>query len=258
MTNIEYMGCEYVEPCDYIFDVPIGKYYLILITHTPAVFWVDGKITEYPGKCGIMFHPHQKVLYGASGGKFINDWICFSSNDAGITAANLPRGVPFPLRETDYCSKLVQLIFYENCLSGGGNSYKDLSINNLMMTLLNKFMESFISRPVSVHYQKLIELRARIIGNANEDWSVNKMADLLNISPGYLQTLYKNTFGVSCMDDVINNRIRMAKEYLLSKAGSASEAAFFCGYRSAEHFYRQFKSITGYTPKEFVKKVYEV
>ena len=62
MTNIEYMGCEYVEPCDYIFDVPIGKYYLILITHTPAVFWVDGKITEYPGKCGIMFHPHQKVL----------------------------------------------------------------------------------------------------------------------------------------------------------------------------------------------------
>lgn len=40
------------------------------------------------------------------------------------------------------------------------------------------------------------------------------MARQLHLSEGYMQVVYKNTFGISCMDDCINARIRLAKDQL--------------------------------------------
>ena len=59
------------------------------------------------------------------------------------------------------------------------------------------------------------------------------------------------------MDDVINSRIRMAKEYLVHGSHSVNEVAALCGYNKSEHFCRQFKQITGYTPSAFrIKNVH--
>lgn len=55
------------------------------------------------------------------------------------------------------------------------------------------------------------------------------------------------------MDDVINSRIRMAKEYLIQNAQSIAEVASRCGYQNVEHFCRQFKQLTGHTPRNYQK-----
>ncbi len=251
MTKIELMGCGFVEPDNFILDVPNSTFYLILLTHSPSVFWVDGEMKAYPENRAVFFRPGYKVLYGACGGPFINDWISFSTTDNFITTAPLPQGVPFELKHLDYCSKLIQLIFTENCMDGG--SYKDLSITNLIATLVNKFLESVNGGVKSIHYLKLMELRKEIINNAKEDWTVKRMADTLHISPGYLQALYKSAFGVSCMEDVINSRVKLAEGYLAGKGYLISEIAAKCGYKSTEHFYRQFKKVTGCTPNDYVR-----
>ena len=81
------------------------------------------------------------------------------------------------------------------------------------------------------------------------------MAETLSISPGYLQMIYKKSFGTSCMEDVINSRIRLAKEYLIHGPHTVAEVAYRCGYHNVEHFSRQFRQITGFTPKKFHKQI---
>jgi AraC-like DNA-binding protein len=233
-------------------EIPEGTFYLLLIIHTPSRFKVNGKMLEYPPDSAALFHPGQLLCYGATKGKFINDWIRFSSTDTFIASTILPHGIPFPLRESDFCSKLVQLIYAENNSGSSENFYREISINNLMITLLNKMTESYANNFSSEHYHKLVALRTKITSEYYEEWSVKKMADIVHISPGYLQSLYKLTFGISCIDDVIQNRILTAKTHLAGKNYLVSEIASLCGYKSTEHFCRQFKHITGYTPSEYM------
>ena len=98
-----------------------------------------------------------------------------------------------------------------------------------MRVLINKLKESIQSTYTSPQYRKLLQLRMLINSNASENWTVEKMSDFLHISPGYLQSLYKSFFGISCMDDVICSRIRMAKEYLVQRNYSVSQVANYAG-----------------------------
>lgn len=255
MTEIKYVGCQFVEPSDFVLDIEEGNDYLFLLTHTPAFFWVDGEVREYPAYSAILFHPGQKVYYRASGDKFINDWIRFYTTETYITETTLPRGIPFSVKDPDYLNKLVKLIFTEKVLNNSVHSYKELTIEYLMMVLMNKLKESCESAFTSPHYRKLLYLRKMISNNSTENWTVEKMSAYLHISPGYLQSLYKSFFGISCMDDVIRSRIRKAKEYLMLGQYSVSQVAYLCGYNSVEHFCRQFKKITGSTPSDYRSNV---
>ena len=79
------------------------------------------------------------------------------------------------------------------------------------------------------------------------------MAEQLHISPGHLQLLYKQQFGISCMDDVIDFRLRKAKDLLAYTEQSIAEIAEQCGYKNIEHFCRQFRKNTDTTPGRFRK-----
>jgi AraC-like DNA-binding protein len=92
----------------------------------------------------------------------------------------------------------------------------------------------------------------------NREWTIYLMAEKLNISTGYLEEIYKNTFGVTCMTDVINSRINLAKKYLLYDNRSIAEIANLCGYHNMEHFFRQFKKKTGVTPNQFRNSSYSM
>jgi AraC-like DNA-binding protein len=83
------------------------------------------------------------------------------------------------------------------------------------------------------------------------NWSVSDMAEQLHISVGYLHLLYKRQFGVSCIDDVIESRVRQARDYLSHTQLRIQEIAALCGYNSAEHFSRQFHRQCGMSPGQY-------
>ena len=53
------------------------------------------------------------------------------------------------------------------------------------------------------------------------------------------------------MDDVIESRIRLARDYLSHTQLRVQEIAALCGYNSAEHFNRQFRRLCGMTPGQY-------
>ena len=79
------------------------------------------------------------------------------------------------------------------------------------------------------------------------------MSERLNISCGYLQNLYKETFSASCMTEVIESRINRAKELLAGTNLQVYEISSLCGYKNEVHFMRQFKKLTEKTPSGYRK-----
>lgn len=251
MTNIFYIGYDSEHTDSFVFDIPDGHdCWLLIVTQTPAIFWVNGELKEYPPYSAVLYQPKQKIYYRACSDKYINDWVRFDSTESYVTATKLPLGIPFSLDDPGYCHKLFQLLTTENHFN---KDYKESSIDYLFRTLFNKLLESYFHVGISPQYHNLLNLRIEIHNNPSNNWTVPAMANFLHISPGYLQTIYKNTFGISCMDDVINSRIRLAKEYLFHGTHTIAEVATLCGYNNVEHFCRQFKQLTGYTPSTFGK-----
>lgn len=97
-------------------------------------------------------------------------------------------------------------------------------------------------------------LRREIYKAPELDWSLGELAKRLHISKSYVQKLYKEHFGISYMDDLIEARIGMAKFLLTTTDLRISEIASSCGYRNATHFMRQFRDKTGMSPSAFREK----
>jgi AraC-like DNA-binding protein len=248
MAYIHYVECNTTHSSNFVIDVPVGYHWLLVITKTPAEFWVNGVLKEYPAYSAILYRPSQKVYYRACTEHYVNDWIRFESDEPYITESPLSFGVPFPLSDPGYCHKLLELLVIEH---NNNQDYKQSTIDCLLRTLFNKLLESYFHDDITPQYYNLLRLRTAIHSNPGDHWTISKMAEYLGISSGYLQNIYKKAFGISCMDDVISSRIRLAKEYLTHSTQSIAEIASRCGYQNVEHFCRQFKQMTGIPPKKF-------
>ena len=253
MTKIYYVGYDTAHKGDFVYDIPEGQdFWLLLLIRTPAEFWVDGEMREYPADCAVLYPPRRKILYRACADSYVNDWVRFDPDDAFVTAAPVPFGEPFALPDPGYVHRLFQLLAAENFFGG---DYRELSIEYLFKLLFNKLLEATHHPQNQPHRQRLLSLRQAIHNNPGHPWTVSAMADSLHLSSGYLQALYKSSFGVSCMEDVIECRIRLAKEKLIHSPHRIAEIAELCGYASFEHFSRQFRQVTGFTPRDFRQSV---
>lgn len=249
MTTIFYAGYDAAHPSDFVYDIPKGHdFWLLIHAHTPAEFWVNGEIKAYPAHCAVLYPPHRKILYRACSERYVNDWVRFDSREPYVLETTLPLGVPIPLKDPAYCHQLFQLLVTEHFLE---SDYHELSIDYLFRILFNKLLEASQSNESTPHYQNLLDLRKAIHNQPGRDWSVAEMARQIHLSPGYLQSLYRATFGLSCMDDVIQSRIRLAKERLVHGHSRISDISELCGYRNVEHFSRQFRKLAGCTPRAY-------
>ena len=187
---------------------------------------------------------------------------------------------PFPVSDPAYCHSLIQLLTWEACPwtaalrtdrhageivdipAGAENEemppftphHDNPIVSQLLRILFLKLREDVLHHAAAPHDHELLMLRRQIINDPQLPWSVAEMAKQLHVSTGHLQLLYKQKFGISCMDDVIECRLRKAKDLLIYADQSIAETAVSCGYQNTEHFCRQFRKYVGTTPGGFRKR----
>ncbi len=255
MLKILRMGYNTIHDNSFTVDRPNGyEWYLLLLVKSPAVFVINKEEITTPANTLIIYdknHPHE---YRANGTEYKNDWMHLELDPVLFSQYQIPLNTPLYISNHYYLADLIQKTaseFYSN------NPYKEQTIEYLTHILFIKAKEQMEVKTFhpwhSRIYEELIKLRSEIYSNPHYNWSIQVMAGRLHISCGYLQNIYKETFFISCMSEVIESRITYAKELLVESDWSVGEVSYLCGYRNEVHFMRQFKKLTSLTPSEYRK-----
>ena len=104
---------------------------------------------------------------------------------------------------------------------------------------LQDYRAEYACRYVLAHYQE----------NINRD----KMAEMVNLSPGYFSNLFRAEVGMSFSDYLIQVRIENAKRLLRRFDLSVEAISKQCGFNSLAHFSRTFKDRCGLSPLKYRK-----
>lgn len=111
--------------------------------------------------------------------------------------------------------------------------------------------ESERSRSRSAMYEKLRQLRGRLREAPGEAWTVERLCAESDLPKSTLQKHYKQFFGKSLFEDLIEFRVEAAKQLLAQTSLTLGEISEQCGYSAESYFMKQFKRITGMTPTEY-------
>jgi len=92
-----------------------------------------------------------------------------------------------------------------------------------------------------------------VLAHFSENINRDKMAEMVNLSPGYFSNLFRSEVGMSFSDYLIQVRIENAKSLLRRFDLSVEAISKQCGFNSLAHFSRTFKDRCGLSPLKFRK-----
>lgn len=122
-----------------------------------------------------------------------------------------------------------------------------------------KFFEQEINRIKETCYHNsaqistVVSVRSFINSNFQRPISLELIAQLHFVSKYHLLRLFKQYYGLTIRQYLIDVRVEKAKGFL-SSGMSVTETCFAVGYESPSSFITLFKSKTGVTPFEFKKQ----
>jgi len=97
-----------------------------------------------------------------------------------------------------------------------------------------------------------------VLAHFNENINCDKMAKMVNLSPGYFSNLFRSEVGMSFSDYLIQVRVENAKTLLRRFDLSVEAISKKCGFNSLAHFSRTFKDRCGQSPLKYRKSPHMV
>ena len=91
-------------------------------------------------------------------------------------------------------------------------------------------------------------IKAYVKDNLNQKITLSDLSYSLHCSTVTLTTHFKQEFGMTIMDYVMDKRMYLAEKLLLENSYSVREIAEMCGFSDSEYFSRCFKSKHGVSP----------
>ncbi len=106
----------------------------------------------------------------------------------------------------------------------------------------------------SIQHKALLELKKDIVSCPQKAADIDSASRRLCISKGYFRAIYRKCFGISYVQDCINEKIMFAKYLLCTTVMSVYAVALQCGYGDERYFARQFHQIAGCSPVQYRKQ----
>ncbi|EDX86650.1 transcriptional regulator, AraC family protein [Synechococcus sp. PCC 7335] len=132
--------------------------------------------------------------------------------------------------------------------------YLDSLTNVLTVTLLR---EHTITQPQLAVYEgglpqyQLRRILEYIDAHLDQDIKLVDLAGLLDMSQFHFSRLFKQSVGISPYQYLIQQRVERAKQLLKQTDRLITDIALDCGFSSHSHLSKQFRQLTGVTPKAF-------
>ena len=250
--NINAIGINFTHSKKFSIHRPYGSGdYLFIYFRTQALLWLNGEQISVEKNSVILFNKGTPQNYMADQVSYANDYIHFDT-DKENDIRNLPVDTVIKLPATKQISKIIKEIYLEYISK---NANRRESIDLLMKLLFVKINEIVAYKREDTklygYYDALLNLRSLIYRHPEEKWTISRLSHQVNLSPSHFQRLYKQTFGTTCIADVIACKLQFARTSLLSTSDTIRDIAVQCGYENEEHFMRQFKQVYGMTPTKY-------
>jgi AraC-like DNA-binding protein len=166
--------------------------------------------------------------------------------DKGIMFDNKVSKSIYPLiksiSEKEGMEKLIILFQILNVISSSSN-YKFLS----KTVSQNSFNEK--------EGKRMNDIYQFLLGESHRNISLNELAELANLTPNSFCRFFKNHTGKSYTRFLNEIRIGNASLLLQNSDKNISDICFETGFGNLSNFNRQFKNITGISPKQFREKL---
>jgi transcriptional regulator GlxA family with amidase domain len=98
--------------------------------------------------------------------------------------------------------------------------------------------------------RRLLRAKDRMDAASEEDWPVERLANVSGVSQAHFARCFKDAFGVPPHRYLLTRRIERAKALLRDTDAPIIEIAFQTGWNSLGTFGRVFRDVTGESPRE--------
>lgn len=130
---------------------------------------------------------------------------------------------------------------------------------NLETLLINMYRQTAETKVLQIHKaektysdQRIEPILNYLRDNIYKKITMKDICDYFSLSPTCIKTMFRNINETSIMKYYTNLRIEEAKRLLRKGTYTVSEIAEMLSYSSIQHFSKQFRSITGYTPSDYI------
>lgn len=254
--QISEIRCRAVLPAGGSVSLPDGlPETLLLLTHSPMLLEVNGAAHSALAGDAMLLSPRTPLRFQPAEDDLIYSFTVFEAGaDASFCRAlQIPENTLLRFSDTNFLTVLLEQL----CSEFFGTSPRRSDMTDcLMKALLIRMSETPAAQQDPAagsdsHYAELVRLREKIYANPQEKWTVDLMCAEVNMSRSYFQLVYRETFGMTCIADVINCKMNRARELLTATNYTIAHISQLCGYDNEEHFMRQFKKNNGVTPTVF-------
>lgn len=235
------------------------------VINVVSVFSQKGRLEHMNDRfCyGLSFTAEGSITYIHNGKSFVSDRSC---------AIILPKGQSYTICGTE--NGEFPVINFE-CTDFHADTFTVLPINNIdsLMKDFEQMKKLFLLKSnrtmvMSIFYKIISSIantvpeEAGIIRPAlsyienhyTENLTNSQLAQICNISEIYFRKLFTQIYKISPRQYIINLRIGKSKQMLAEGVLQVNAVAERCGFSNPYHFCRLFKSKTGLTPTEYMKK----
>ncbi|HEX2935343.1 MAG TPA: AraC family transcriptional regulator, partial [Bacteroidales bacterium] len=95
------------------------------------------------------------------------------------------------------------------------------------------------------------KIRTFVAENYDKELSLERVAEVVGLSPSYLSFIFKEISGKNFVDFINEYRLEKAKELLTSSSMTIAQVAESVGYMNANSFSKTFKKYVGVAPGQF-------
>jgi AraC family transcriptional regulator len=135
-----------------------------------------------------------------------------------------------------------------------------LYVDSLTAALMNHLLRHYSAhKPSSQKHhsglskRQLQQVNDFIDRHLDRDIALAELAAIVQMSPSYFSSLFKQSMGLAPHQYAIRYKIDRAKKMLVQNDMSIAQVAYKLGFTHQSHLSRHFKRLVGVTPKVFVK-----
>lgn len=218
-------------------------------------FTVNGTTVKlYPNQ-GILLKPNVPHSYFPETAMWSTWFMTFDGALASpITASlDIPQMTPISW-DTDCPLANIHEQYSEKC----GYSFDFAGINGslevyALLSQIKQYGQSSGQPSLSKGHERLTPIYMLIEeGYGDPNLGLGRMAETLGVSPQYLNTLFRKSWGFSPYQYLVQFRIQKSKELLLADRGrTVKDIASAVGFQDDSHFVHTFRKVAGMTPVQF-------